>query len=40
MELEADERARLGMFLAFQYPSEVPGVSRRELPADRRQLRA
>src|SRR5215210_6386387 len=26
-ELEADERARLGMFLAFQYPSEVPGVS-------------
>ncbi len=27
MELEADERARLGMFLAFQYPSEVPGVS-------------
>jgi Fe-S cluster assembly ATP-binding protein len=27
MELEADERARLGIFLAFQYPSEVPGVS-------------
>ncbi|CAA9464426.1 MAG: Iron-sulfur cluster assembly ATPase protein SufC [uncultured Rubrobacteraceae bacterium] len=27
MEMEADERARLGMFLAFQYPSEVPGVS-------------
>jgi Fe-S cluster assembly ATP-binding protein len=27
LELEADERARLGMFLAFQYPSEVPGVS-------------
>lgn len=27
MELEADERARMGMFLAFQYPSEVPGVS-------------
>jgi len=26
-ELEADERAKLGMFLAFQYPSEVPGVS-------------
>jgi Fe-S cluster assembly ATP-binding protein len=26
-ELEPDERARLGMFLAFQYPSEVPGVS-------------
>ena len=27
MELEPDERAKLGMFLAFQYPSEVPGVS-------------
>ncbi len=25
--LEADERARKGLFLAFQYPSEVPGVS-------------
>jgi Fe-S cluster assembly ATP-binding protein len=27
LELEPDERAKLGMFLAFQYPSEVPGVS-------------
>ncbi len=27
MELEADQRARLGLFLAFQYPSEIPGVS-------------
>src|SRR5919108_1104580 len=26
-ELAPDERARLGMFLAFQYPVEVPGVS-------------
>ncbi|RAL25255.1 Fe-S cluster assembly ATPase SufC [Lujinxingia litoralis] len=26
-ELEADERARAGLFLAFQYPVEVPGVS-------------
>ena len=26
-ELEADERARLGMFLAFQYPIELPGVT-------------
>ena len=26
-ELEPDERAKFGMFLAFQYPSEVPGVS-------------
>ncbi|MGA3006468.1 MAG: Fe-S cluster assembly ATPase SufC [Opitutaceae bacterium] len=27
LALEADERARAGVFLAFQYPSEVPGVS-------------
>src|SRR5204862_3870810 len=27
LELEADERARAGIFLAFQYPSEIPGVS-------------
>ena len=26
LELEADERARAGMFLAFQYPVEIPGV--------------
>ncbi len=26
LELETDERARLGMFLAFQYPAEIPGV--------------
>src|SRR3712207_6610454 len=26
LELEPDERAKVGMFLAFQYPSEVPGV--------------
>ena len=26
-ELEVDERSRAGIFLAFQYPSEVPGVS-------------
>lgn len=25
--MSADERSRLGMFLAFQYPVEVPGVS-------------
>ena len=24
--MEADERARAGMFLAFQYPVELPGV--------------
>src|SRR5579862_752912 len=27
LELEPDERSRKGLFLAFQYPSEVPGVS-------------
>ena len=27
LEMEADERARNGLFLAFQYPVEVPGVS-------------
>ncbi|NJK90403.1 MAG: Fe-S cluster assembly ATPase SufC [Blastochloris sp.] len=27
LELEADVRARLGLFLAFQYPSEIPGVT-------------
>ncbi len=26
-ELSPDERAKLGLFLAFQYPSEVPGVT-------------
>ncbi len=25
--LSADERSRLGLFLAFQYPSSIPGVS-------------
>jgi len=27
VDLATDERARLGMFLAFQYPSSIPGVS-------------
>lgn len=27
LEMEPDERAREGIFLAFQYPVEVPGVS-------------
>lgn len=26
LELDPDERARLGLFLAFQYPVEIPGV--------------
>ena len=27
LEIEAEERARKGIFLAFQYPIEIPGVS-------------
>jgi len=27
LELDADERARKGIFMAFQYPVEIPGVS-------------
>ena len=27
LDMEVDERARAGLFLAFQYPHEIPGVS-------------
>jgi len=27
LEMEADERSRKGLFLGFQYPAEIPGVS-------------
>jgi Fe-S cluster assembly ATP-binding protein len=27
LEMGADERAHLGLFLAFQYPVEIPGVN-------------
>ncbi len=27
LDLEADERAKLGLFLAFQYPVSIPGVT-------------
>jgi Fe-S cluster assembly ATP-binding protein len=27
LEMEADERAQAGVFLAFQYPMEIPGVA-------------
>ena len=30
LEMEAEERARAGLFLAFQYPVEIPGVSNLE----------
>ena len=28
--MEVDERARLGLFLAMQYPSEIPGITNAE----------
>ncbi len=30
LDLDADERAKKGLFLAFQYPVEIPGVSNME----------
>ena len=30
LELKTDERARLGIFLAMQYPTEIPGVSNQD----------
>ena len=27
LDLEADERAKVGLFLAFQYPTSIPGVT-------------
>jgi Fe-S cluster assembly ATP-binding protein len=27
LEMEPDERSRKGLFMAFQYPMEIPGVS-------------
>ena len=35
LAMTVDERARAGLFLAMQYPVEVPGVSVVEFPADR-----
>jgi Fe-S cluster assembly ATP-binding protein len=29
-DIEADQRAHMGIFLAFQYPIEIPGVSNEE----------
>ena len=33
-ELEPEERAHLGIFLAFQYPVEIPGVTNDEFLMD------
>lgn len=30
LEMDVDERAKAGLFLAFQYPSEIPGVTNAE----------
>ena len=30
LEMEVDERARAGLFLAVQYPSEIPGITNAE----------
>lgn len=30
VEMDVDERARLGLFLAMQYPSEIPGITNAE----------
>lgn len=30
LEMEVDERARAGLFLAMQYPSEIPGITNAE----------
>ena len=40
LAMKVDERARAGLFLAMQYPVEVPGVTRLELPAHRQDRRS
>ena len=35
LALEPDERAKAGLFLAFQYPTAIPGVIGGQLPAPR-----
>ena len=35
LALSPDKRAKAGLFLSFQYPAAIPGVSGRELPARR-----
>ena len=39
LEMEIDERSRAGIFLAFQYPHEVPGVSNANFLRAARQAR-
>ena len=35
LAMETEERAAAGLFLAFQYPVEIPGVGQHDLPAHR-----
>ena len=39
LEMDVDERAREGLFLAFQYPAEIPGVSNANFLRAARQAR-
>ncbi|HIG84586.1 MAG TPA: Fe-S cluster assembly ATPase SufC [Verrucomicrobia bacterium] len=39
LEMDVDERARAGLFLAFQYPAEIPGVSNANFLRAARQAR-
>ena len=39
LEMEVDERSRAGLFLAFQYPAEIPGVSNANFLRAARQAR-
>ena len=39
LDMEPDERARAGLFLAFQYPMEIPGVSNANFLRAARQAR-
>ncbi|VEB60141.1 ABC transport ATP-binding subunit [Salmonella enterica subsp. enterica] len=40
LELSPEERAGEGIFMAFQYPVEIPGVSNQFFPANRAECRA
>ena len=39
LEMDIDERSREGLFLAFQYPAEIPGVSNANFLRAARQAR-
>ena len=40
LDMEPHERAGAGIYLAFQYPVEIPGVSNLDIPQDRRECSA